>query len=44
MNSAQVAAVMNGDGFLFNEQIAEATERKERAKYAILAHQDEHGC
>jgi hypothetical protein len=44
MNSAQVAAVLNGEGFLFTELIAEAGTRKDQAKYAVLKHQEEHGC
>jgi hypothetical protein len=44
MNSAQVAALRNGDGFIFSEQIAHAGLVKEQAKYAILKHEEEHGC
>jgi hypothetical protein len=44
MNSAQVAALRNGDGFIFSEQIAEAGLLRERAKYAIIKHEEEHGC
>ena len=44
MNSAQVAAVRNGEDFPFTEQIAEAGARKENAKYAVIEHQIEHGC
>ena len=44
MQTAQVAAVRNGEDFPFQEQIAEATERKDRARYAIIAHQQVHGC
>ena len=44
MNTAQIAAVRNGEGFLFGEQVAEAGRAKERAKYAILKHEEEHGC
>jgi hypothetical protein len=44
MQTAQVAAVLNGDDFLFEEEIAVAAARRENAKYAILAHQQEHGC
>jgi hypothetical protein len=44
MNSAQVAAVRNGEDFLFREEIALAAARKEQAKYAVIAHQIEHGC
>jgi hypothetical protein len=44
MNSAQVAAVLRGEDFPFSEQIAEAAERKNAAKYAVLEHQSQHGC
>ncbi len=44
MNSAQALAVMRGEGFRFTEQIAEALGRMEQAKYAVLAHEQEHGC
>jgi hypothetical protein len=44
MNSAQVAAVRNGHGFMFAEQIADAERFKENVKYAIIKHQEEHGC
>jgi len=44
MMSAQVAAVLNGDDFSYEEEIAKAAARRENAKYAILAHQQEHGC
>jgi len=44
MNSAQLAAVLNGEDFPFEEEIVAAADRKEQAKYAVLAHQMEHGC
>jgi hypothetical protein len=44
MQTAQVRAVTNGEGFLFEEEIAEAAARRERAKYAILEHLQNHGC
>jgi len=44
MNSAQLAAVLNGQDFPFEAQIAEAGERVQEMKYAILAHRQEHGC
>ena len=43
MQSAQVAAVMRGADFPFAEEIAKASEGRDRAKYAVLAHQQEHG-
>ena len=44
MQSAQLAAVLQGEEFRFEEQIAQAAERRENAKYAIIAHQERHGC
>ena len=44
MNSAQLAAVMNGEDFPFTEEIAAAAAHRENAKYAIMTHQLEHGC
>ena len=44
MNSAQVAALRNGEGFRFTAQIAAAGHRKDHAKDAILKHEEEHGC
>jgi len=44
MQSAQTAAILRGDDFQFEEQIAEATLRRDNAKYAILKHREEHGC
>jgi hypothetical protein len=44
MQSAQVAAVLHGEDFPFEEEIARAAARRENAKYAVIAHQQEHGC
>jgi hypothetical protein len=44
MNSAQVAALRNGDGFIFAEQVAQAGFLKDRARYAIIKHEEEHNC
>ena len=44
MNTAQVAALRNRDGFIFSEQIAHAGLLKEQAKYAIIKHAEEYGC
>lgn len=44
MNTAQVVAVMKGEGRGFQEQIADAARRKDEAKYAILEHEQKHGC
>ena len=44
MQSAQLAALLKGQDFMFQAEIAEASDRKEQAKYAILEHRQEHGC
>jgi hypothetical protein len=44
MHTAQLAAVLNGEDFPFEQEIALANERREQAKYAILAHREAHGC
>ena len=44
MQSAQVAAVLKGQDFPFREEIEKAATAKDRAKYAVLAHRQEHGC
>jgi hypothetical protein len=44
MNSAQLAALRNGEGFIFTEQIAQAGRLKDNAKYAIIAHEESHAC
>ncbi|MDE3161205.1 MAG: hypothetical protein KGM92_20765 [Acidobacteriota bacterium] len=44
MQSAQVAALRKGDGFLFEKELAEASERRLNVKYAIIAHKEKHGC
>ena len=44
LQSAQLLSLVKGRGFQFEKQLAEAALRRENAKYAILAHQEEHGC
>lgn len=44
IHSAQVVAVLNGDGFLFQDELHKAMSWKEKAKYAVLVHQQEYGC
>ena len=44
MQSAQVAAVLRGQDFPFEEDIAKAAANREQAKYDVIAHQAEHGC
>jgi hypothetical protein len=40
----QIKALINGEGFTLEREIADARERRDRAKYAILAHDESHGC
>jgi hypothetical protein len=44
MQTAQVAAVLNGEDFPFEEWISNAAVRMEQVKYAVLAHRESHGC
>ncbi len=44
IQSAQVAAVRHDGTFPFREELEKAARRREEAKYAVLAHQEEHGC
>lgn len=45
MQSAQMAALLKGhEDFPFEAQIAEAARARDNAKYAVLAHREEHGC
>jgi len=44
MQTAQLAALRNREGFLFEDELAAAAIRRENAKYAVLAHAEEHGC
>jgi hypothetical protein len=44
MHSAQFAAALKGEDFPFEKELDEAMTRKLKAKDAVLAHQEEHGC
>jgi len=44
MLSAMVASVRNADGFQFTELIAATGLQMDRAKCAVLKHEDEHSC
>ena len=44
VQTAQLAALRNGEDFLFEDELAAAAIRRENAKYAVLAHADKHGC
>ena len=41
---AQVEAIKRDGPFQFEEELARASERRINAKYAIIAHQEQHGC
>jgi len=44
MQSAQLMALINGDGFQFEREIDEARERRDQIKDLIQLHQQSHGC
>jgi len=44
LNSAQLTAAMEGEGFRYQDEMATASDRKDQAKYAILIHEHTHGC
>ena len=44
LQSAQLGVLLHEDRFDFEIEIARAAEQREQAKYAVMAHQDEHGC
>ena len=44
IHSAQVRAVTQGQEYMFNQELAAATDRVEQAKYALINHCQTHGC
>jgi hypothetical protein len=44
LQSDQIKALTAGDGFILETEIAQATERRARTKYAVLEHERAHGC
>jgi hypothetical protein len=44
LQAEQIKALLRSEGFLLESDIAQAMERRERTKYAVLQHQQEHGC
>lgn len=44
LQSAQLATILNGDAVTFQHDIHEASIRKDEAKYALMAHREQHGC
>ena len=44
IQSAQIEAVKANERFQSWEELANALERRHKAKYAIIEHQEQHGC
>ena len=44
LRNAQVAVLLNGGEIEMEDEIRRSDERRERAKLAIIAHREEHGC
>lgn len=44
IHGEQVHAVMNGENFPFEEEIARASAERHRLKEAIIQHRRAHGC
>lgn len=42
--SAQVAALRNGEGMLFEDQVKAARDQRDAARDALLMHRQQHGC
>ena len=40
----QIKALVHDGGFFLETAIAQAMERPERTKYAVIEHQQQHGC
>ena len=44
LQTEQIKALLRSEGFLLETEIAQAMERRERTKYAVMEHQLRHGC
>ena len=44
IQTAQVIAVLKGDGFQHQQEFVKAVDRKDHAKCAVIAHIHQHGC
>ena len=44
LQNAQLAALIQGKGFSLEQEIGEARERRDQAKYAVLEHDELHAC
>jgi hypothetical protein len=41
---AQILALRNGEGMQFEARLAKALEWRENARFAMIAHSEQHGC
>ena len=44
ISSVQLAALRNGEGLTLSEHLAATGLRMDRMRYAIISHDEEHGC
>ena len=44
IQSEQLAAIRRGEVFPFEDALAKVWDRRLNAKYALMAHQEQHGC
>jgi hypothetical protein len=44
LQTERIKALLRGEGFLLETEIAQGMERRERTKYAVIEHQLRHGC
>jgi hypothetical protein len=44
LQTEQIKALLRGEGFSCEPEIAQAMDRRERTKYAVIEHQLRHGC
>ena len=44
LQSAQRTALLNGQGFVFEDELRVTLDRRENAKSAVIAHCEKHGC
>jgi hypothetical protein len=44
LQAEQIKTLLRGEGFLWETEIDQAMERRQRTKYAVMEHQLRHGC
>jgi hypothetical protein len=44
LQTDQIKALIDGEGFNLEREIADARERRDQAKYAVMEHEESHGC